>query len=149
MGGIRSVIYALIFAALVAFPALGAPGDANACSIDGVPSITVNGYNVVVNTTPPIGKNLSVWAPFLVPFPLHVGRNEALGEIRRRVAMSAEGFKYPWRWNFGDGSPTVRGTVVHHVYKKPGIYKVTVEAYFAAHKFWYTFDATQVHVLKL
>jgi hypothetical protein len=149
MNNIRSLVWSLAILAIIPFLNVGSVAVVQACSIDGVPSITVNGYDVVVNKTPPIGKNLSVWAPFLVPFPLHVGRNETIGEIRQRVAMSAEGFKYPWRWNFGDGTPTVRGTVVHHTYKKPGVYKVTVEAYFAAHKFWYTFDAAQIHVLKL
>jgi PKD domain len=149
MSFMRSVVCALALSMIVAIPNIGATHIANACSIDGVPSITVNGYNVVINKTPPVGKNLAVWAPFLVPFPLHVGRNEALSEIRERVSLSAAGFQYPWRWNFGDGSPTVRGSIVHHVYTKPGIYKVTVAAYFGKYKFWYTFDAAQIHVLKL
>ncbi|MDB5076619.1 MAG: hypothetical protein JWO42_2798 [Chloroflexi bacterium] len=144
------VLCSLVLPALVAFPSsVGSSASiANACSIDGVPSLTVNGHDVTVNKVPPTGNNLRVWAPFVVPFSLHAGRNDVLAEIQQRVAMSAEGFARPWRWTFGDGTATVRGMRVHHVYKKPGLYKVTVEAYFASHKFWYTFDAVQIRVLK-
>jgi PKD repeat protein len=122
-------------------------GVAQACSIDGVPSLTVNGYDVVINKAVPTGPNLRVWAPFVLSFPLHTGRVEALSEITQRVALQPEAFKHPWRWNFGDGTPMVRGMVVQHVFSKPGIYKITVDAYFASHNFWYTFDAAQIRVL--
>jgi len=122
-------------------------GSAQACSIDGVPSLTVNGYGVVINKTPPTGSALKVWAPFVLSFPLHTGRAEELSEITQRVALQPEAFKHPWRWNFGDGSPTVRGMSAKHTYSRPGVYKVTVEAYFASNSFWYTFDAVQIRVI--
>lgn len=122
---------------------------ARACSIDGKPTLTVNGYMVVINkTVPKLGANLRLWAPFVLSFPLHTGRQETLAEIAQAVPLQAEAFKTPWRWNFGDGTAAARGTKVHHVYKKPGTYKVTVDAYFPSHKFWYTFDAVQVRVLR-
>jgi hypothetical protein len=133
---------------LLACPAIPAAGTVSACSIDGVPSITVNGAAVVINRALPTGSGLKLWAPFLVPFPLHAGRNETFAEIKRLVALTQEGFAHPWRWTFGDGTPSVRGTIVHHIYRRPGTYKVTVEAYFASHKFWYTFDALHIHVVK-
>lgn len=126
----------------------GGAGAANACSIDGVPTLTVNGYTVAINKTVPTGTaNLRLWAPFVLSFPLHSGRNEVLAEIANRVPLRLEAFKTPWRWNFGDGSKAARGMTVRHTFSKPGIYKVTVDAYFPSHHFWYTFDAVQVRVL--
>jgi hypothetical protein len=144
------VLCSLALPALLAF-SIGvgsAQPIAEACTLDGVPSHTINGHNVVINKVLPAANNLRLWAPFVVPFPVHAGRNEVLAEIKQRVPMSAEGFAHPWRWTFGDSSAPVRGMSVHHVYSKPGLYKVTVEAYFASHKLWYTFDAVQIHVLK-
>ena len=135
--------------ALCAATMLGArAGQASACSIDGVPSLTVNGYQVVINkVVPKLGADLRLWAPFVLPFPLHTHRAEDLAEITQRVALQPIAFKTPWRWNFGDGTRSARGMKVTHVFARPGTYKVTVEAYFPAHHFWYTFDAVQVHVL--
>jgi PKD repeat protein len=136
-----------VLSSLLAANALG--GATQACSIDGVPSLTVNGYTVVINRVAPKSQtDLRVWAPFVLGFPLHTGRDEALAEIKQLVALQQEAFKTPWRWNFGDGSAAARGTVVHHVFRRPGIYKITVDAYFPSHKFWYTFDAVQIHVVK-
>src|SRR5690242_15284970 len=135
-------------AGVVACMLLGAQANrAQACSIDGVPSLTVNGYQVVINKVVPTGPNLRVWAPFVLSFPLHTGHDETLAEIQQRVPLQSEAFKNPWRWNFGDGTAPTRGMAVHHVFRRPGIYKVTVDAYFPSHKFWYTFDAVQVRVL--
>ena len=125
------------------------PGVSIACSIDGVPTLTVNGYSVVINkVVPTAGPSLRVWAPFVLSFALHTQHNEVLEELPQRVPLLAEAKKSPWRWNFGDGTPTVRGIRVQHSFRKPGIYKITVEAYYPSHKFWYTFDAVQVHVLR-
>ncbi|HWE61926.1 MAG TPA: PKD domain-containing protein [Chloroflexota bacterium] len=121
---------------------------AQACTIDGKPTLTVNGYDVVLNKAVPTGPNLRLWAPFVLSFPLHTGRQESLSEIVQAVPLQAEAFKTPWRWNFGDGTRPARGMKVQHVFKKPGLYKVTVDAYFPSHKFWYTFDAVQVRVVQ-
>lgn len=136
-------------AGVLACTLLGAQASpAQACSIDGVPSLTVNGYQVVINKVVPTGPDLRIWAPFVLSFPLHTGRDETLAEIQQRVPLQPEAFKNPWRWNFGDGTAPARGMAVHHVFRRPGIYKVTVDAYFPSHKFWYTFDAVQVRVLR-
>jgi PKD domain-containing protein len=122
--------------------------EAQACTIDGAPTLTVNGYAAILNKQAPVGKGLAVWAPFKLSFPLHVGRSEVIAEKKGQVPLPLEGFKVPWRWTFGDGSPVVRGMSVRHTFRKPGVYKILVEAYFPSHKFWYPFDALQVTVLK-
>ena len=135
-------------ALLAAVPLSLTLAQANACSIDGKPSITVNGHSAIINKTPPIGKDLSLWAPFVLSFSLQARRSETLAEIVQAVPLAQEAFKTPWRWNFGDGTTVARGTSVHHTYSRPGTYKITVDAYFPSHKFWYTFDALQVRVLR-
>ncbi|MGH2390770.1 MAG: PKD domain-containing protein [Chloroflexota bacterium] len=119
-----------------------------ACTIDGVPSLSINGYTVVINKVVPTGPNLRVWAPFVLSFDLHTGRDEVLDEPTRLVPLQPEAFKNPWRWNFGDGTPSVRGIEVHHKFSKPGVYKVLVYAYFPSRKFWYAFDAVQIRVVR-
>ncbi len=135
--------------ALVTTAMLGVGTAASqACTIDGVPSLNVNGYTVVINKVVPTGPNLNVWAPFVLGFELHTERDEVLDEPTKLVPLQPEAFKSPWRWNFGDGTPTVRGIEVHHKFSKPGVYKVTVDAYFPSRKFWYTFDAVQIRVIR-
>jgi PKD domain len=142
------IICSLVLPALTAIAAIESTGQSLACTIDGTPSATVNGSIVVLNKVLPIGGNLQVWAPFLAQSSLRVGQNASLGEITQRVALTQEAFRNPWKWTFGDGSTSARGAVVHHVYRHPGIYKISVLAYFPSHKFWYTFDAIQVRVVK-
>ena len=120
---------------------------ARSCTLDGVPSLTVNGYDSVINKTPPIGKDLHLWAPFILSFPLHTGRTEALAEVVQRIPLRQEAYKIPWRWDFGDGTPIGRGQAVHHAYRKPGVYKILVSCYYPSHNFWSVFDALQVRVL--
>jgi hypothetical protein len=138
-------------ALLAAIPLSLSLARASACSIDGKPTISVNGYQAIINQTAPTSKDvkvLEVWAPFVLSFPLHTGLNERIAENAQAIPLPLEAFKTPWRWNFGDGTPTARGTSVHHTYRQQGTYKITVEAYFPSHKFWYIFDALQVRVLR-
>jgi hypothetical protein len=124
-------------------------GRTLACTIDGKPSLTIDGHAVALNkVVPRLGSNLQLWAPFVFPVALQAGRKETLTEIKRLIPLQAEAFRTPWRWNFGDGSPLLHGFSVTHVFRHPGLYKVTVDAYFPSHKFWYTFDAVQVRVVK-
>ena len=122
---------------------------ARSCDIDGVPSLTVNHVVVLFNTEGPTSPaTLKVWAAFVAPFGLTVQRTYTFAEIRQRLPLTPEAFKSPWRWAFGDGSPAVRAESIQHAYRHPGVYKVTVSAYFASHRLWYTFDALQVHVVQ-
>jgi len=121
---------------------------AGACAIDGVPSLMVDNTVVRINLAEPTSPaTLSVWAPFVTPFSLSAGHSYAFTEIRQRIPLTPEAFKQPWRWTFGDGTPAVRGTTVRHEFRRPGVYKVTVSAYFPSHTLWYAFDALQVHVV--
>lgn len=138
----------LAAAAFIGIAAGTSPQNAGACTIDGAPTLLVNGYAAILNKDVPVGKGLAVWAPFKLSFPLHVGRDEAIAEKKGQVPLPLEGFKVPWRWTFGDGSPAARGMSVHHTFHKPGVYKIVVEAYFPSHRFWYPFDALQVTVLR-
>jgi hypothetical protein len=128
------------------FARWGAP--LQACSIDGKPTLTVNGHVVMRNSAIPAGSQLRLWAPFVFPSPLRVGHTQTLAEIAKAVPLAPEAFKTPWRWNFGDGSEPGRGTTVHHIFRKPGVYKVTVAAFFPSYNFWYTFDAVQLRLLR-
>jgi hypothetical protein len=124
-------------------------GQAVACTIDGKPSLTINGHTVALNkVVPRLGTDLQLWAPFILPRTLQIGQKETLTEIKKLIPLEAEAFRTPWRWNFGDGSALAHGFAVTHVFRRPGLYKVTVDAYFPSHKFWYTFDAVQVRVAK-
>ncbi len=118
-----------------------------ACDIDGLPSLTVDHTLVLVNSEQPTSPaTLKVWAPFVPPFSLIATRTYTFAEIRQRIPLTPEAFENSWRWAFGDGTPPARGDSVRHVYRRPGVYRVTVAAYFPSHKIWYTFDALQVRV---
>ena len=121
--------------------------QAQACSIDGKPTLTVNGDAVSINTAQPTSpQTLRVWAPFVLPSALRAGRGVVLAEIVKALPLTPEAYKVPWRWDFGDGSAPARGTAVHHIFRRPGTYKITVSAYYPSHRIWYTFDAAQLHV---
>ena len=118
-----------------------------ACSLDGVPSLSVNGRLVQPMTAKPSRAELATWAPFAVPDAFHAGRSvqfsERVPELKRSLPPPA--FAYPWRWQFGDGSTTT-GTVVTHAYRRPGLYRVTVWADYRAEHFWYEFDAAMIRI---
>ena len=123
-------------------------GPAGACAIDGLPSLTIDRSLVRINTAQPTSPAaLRVWAPFVPPFSLVAVRTYTLAEIRQRIPLTPEAFENPWRWDFGDGSKAAQGGSVQHAYRHPGIYKITVSAYFPSHKIWYAFDALQVRVV--
>jgi PKD repeat protein len=55
------------------------------------------------------------------------GPVEANNPIRLIATVQAGG-DVRFRWDLGDGSPSVEGAVVTHIYRLPGIYQVTVTA---------------------
>jgi hypothetical protein len=121
-------------------------GAAQACSVDGVPSLSVDGRLVAVNKS---NASSDSWTPFVAPGRYPANHALALREDHARVAAALPpvAFKFPWRWHFGDGA-TARGTAVSHSYRHPGVYIVSVEAYFVVgtQKQWFTFDKATLHV---
>ena len=122
---------------------------ARACSLDGVPSLTVNGRLVALNTASAATGSAATWAPFIAQGVYRASYSLLMHEDRAKVAaaLPSNAFVVPWRWRFGDGA-TARGTTVHHIYKHPGIYVITVQAYFVAgtRQHWITFDKAAIHV---
>jgi len=127
---------------------LGA-GVARACGMDGIPSLSVDGRVVAVNSALTSNARFDTWTPFVTRGAYPVGRPVVLTENKANVAQSLppEAFKYPWKWTFGDGA-TARGLSARHVYRRPGAYILSVEAYLiaGAQRQWYTFDKVTIHV---
>lgn len=127
---------------------LGA-GVARACGMDGIPSLSVDGRVVAVNSALTSNARFDTWTPFVTRGAYPAGRPVLLAENKANVAQSLppEAFKYPWKWTFGDGA-TARGLSARHVYRRPGAYILSVEAYLiaGAQRQWYTFDKVTIHV---
>lgn len=100
---------------LLAGVALAGAGPALACSIDGVPSLAVNGRLVVLNPALPVKGQLATWTPFAARGTYPAGHPIVLQEVRSRVIVTLPpgAFKRPWRWLFGDRT-TARGPRVRH-----------------------------------
>src|SRR5579875_3140271 len=137
MGRRRATVSALLAGLLVG------TGIERACSVDGVPSLSVNGQLVAVNSAEAGASSTDSWTPFVARGRYMTAHPLLLKEDRARVAAALPpvAFKFPWRWHFGDGT-TARGMAVHHTYHHPGAYVVSVEAYFVVgkQKQWFTFD---------
>ncbi len=144
MGSGRLALQGLVVGLVLAL-ALGGP--VAACSLDGVPSLSVNNTLVRSMTAKPSRADIAIWAPFTVPAAIPAGRpvrfSERLSELKRSLPPLA--FAYPWRWQFGDGA-TATGNTVTHTYRRPGLYRVTVWADYRAEQFWYEFDAAMIHI---
>lgn len=128
---------------------LAALSTAQACGIDGVPSLLVNGRLVRQNQARPVSGHLATWAPFMAPGSYRAGQPLHLDEMRGRVLwmLPPSAFRTPWRWTFGDGT-AARGLRVRHIYRQRGTYVVGVRAYLVdGHDSqWYQFDAAVIHV---
>jgi hypothetical protein len=129
--------------------ALGAAAvsTVQACSLDGVPSISANGLLAHINPTQPTVATLAQWAPFVFPAPFKNGATVRFQEDRRAVLRSLppQAFARPWRWSFGDKA-SAAGFTTSHLYSRPGAYIVNVWAYDASSRQWYRFDAVQIRV---
>ena len=122
---------------------------ARACSVDGVPSLSVNGRLVAVNSALGSSASVGTWAPFVARGAYPANHPLLLTEEQARVAQAlpALAFRFPWRWHFGDGA-SARGAAVRHAYRRPGTYIITVDAYLVAgtHKLWFTFDKASIDI---
>ena len=141
---VRMMLGGVMIGALV----VGA-GTARACSLDGVPSLAVNGHLVADNAALAGSASVEGWTPLVARGAYPANHPLLLQEDRARVAQAlpALAFKVPWRWHFGDGA-TARGAAVRHAYRRPGTYIITVDAYLVAGKqqLWFTFDRAALHI---
>jgi hypothetical protein len=104
---------------------------------------------VAVNPALASSASAEGWTPFVARGVYPADRPLLLQEDRARVAQALPSlaFTFPWRWHFGDGA-SARGAAVRHVYRRPGTYIITVEAYLVAgtHRLWFTFDKATLHI---
>jgi hypothetical protein len=71
---------------------------------------------------------------------------QRLAEARRLRLPPVCARTHPWRWDFGDHTRPAYGTRVHHVYRTPGTYCITVLAYYSVYGAWQPFDDVTIHV---
>ncbi len=116
-----------------------------ACALDNVPSMSMNGKLAARNNKMP--GNLSIYAAFYFKRPIKAGHKVTMAENRRECARSlvASAMRHAARWRFGDGT-TAYGWNVHHTYRAKGTYRITVSAYYAKGHEWYRFDEVDVVV---
>ena len=123
------------------------PSIAAACARDGVPSVSLDGHLAVVNRS--AGRVvLTTWSPFVFARPARHGHVVTLAENNREVARALPRavFTHPWRWDFGDQTHPAYGTRVHHIYRGPGTYRITVLAYYPVYGAWQPFDDVTIHL---
>ena len=134
-------------AAGVAILAALLPSLAAACAKDGVPSVSLDGRLAVVNRSA-TRVVLTTWSPFVFARPARRGHVVTLAENNREVAraLPRDVFTHPWRWDFGDHTRPAYGTRVHHIYRKPGTYRITVLAYYSVYGAWQPFDDVTIRV---
>jgi hypothetical protein len=138
----------VLVAAVAVALANAVPSLANACALDGIASISLNGTLAVLTTDAPQPDSLNTWARFtfgLAYAPhdvLHLA--EDMGKLRRSLPEAA--LHVPFIWSFGDGQ-SVRGMQATHRYDHPGWYKIAVQSYWPSGRGWVLFDSVRVHIV--
>ena len=117
-----------------------------ACALDNVPSMSMNGKLASHNKKMP--HNLRLYAPFYFKVKPEAMARDRFSENKKEVAKSltAAAMKRAPQWYFGDGSKAAYGWSVRHVYKRKGRYKLTVRAYYARDHQWFAFDESDVTI---
>lgn len=121
--------------------------SAQACSLDGIASLSLNGTLGTLTAGTPTGADAHYWAPFTL---LAVARGDAV-QLREDVnkvrnSLTPTLLKTPFRWSFDDGS-TVYGWTVGHTFTQLGWHKFTVSYFWPARKEWLEFDSAQLRVV--
>jgi len=125
------------------------PATAAACARDGVPSVSADGRLAVLNRSGGSARVIpATWSPFVFADTVSHGQGVTLSENNREVAraLPTSVFSHPWRWDYGDHSPFGYGTTVRHAFARPGAYRITVLAYYAAYATWEPFDLVTIRV---
>jgi hypothetical protein len=141
----RNVLIAVLCALMLAVPT----AVAQACSLDNIPSLSLNGRLPILNKAVPLNSaQLATYAPFVFPRPYPMRSIITFTENRRDVAKSlqASAMRRPWRWHFGDGA-VAYGWTVKHSYKHACNIQVSVDAYDPGTKAWYLFDRAQFRIV--
>jgi len=121
-------------------------GAAQACTIDGKPSVFANGTRAVIYKAAPTAATYATWAHFAFPRAFRAGQGILLKEddaLMRTVLPQAD-LTRSWRWHSGDGTART-GDTMTHTYRRAGTYKATVDAYFKGYG-WQLFDSVTVTV---
>jgi hypothetical protein len=118
-----------------------------ACSLDGVPSLSVNGHLASLTEGAVSPASAAYWARFtlLAAAPgntLHL--QEDLANVRR--SLSAAALATPFRWAFGDGA-SAQGYEVAHRYPRRGWYRITVSYLWPGMRRWIVFDSAQLQIV--
>lgn len=147
MPGHATAAYRLACLLVPAALMLASARSTQACSLDGVASLSVNGNLAGLTNGPATRSTLAHWAPFtlIAAAPgdtLHL--REDIGNVRRSIP--GEALKAPFYWTFGDGT-TATGQTATHRYTRTGWYKITVAYYRAANRTWVTFDDAQMQIV--
>src|ERR1039458_4093775 len=116
-------------AAMVTLAVGATVANVQACALDNVPSMSLNGTVAAHNNKVP--HNLNLYAPFYFKRSILDGREVSLSENRRECARSLTraAMGHVARWQFGDRG-TAYGWKVRHAYKHKGLYRITVSAYY-------------------
>ena len=125
------------------------PATAAACARDGIPSVSADGQLAVLNRSGGSARVIpATWSPFIFANTVSHGQGVMLSENNREVAraLPASVFSHPWRWDYGDHSRVGYGTTVRHTFVRPGAYRITVLAYYAAYAAWEPFDLVTIRV---
>lgn len=122
-------------------------GSVSACTIDGTPSAIANNTRAIIYKKAPTAATYSTWARFAFPRPYRAGQRIAFREddaLVRPVLTQAD-LRRSWRWRFGDGASHT-GDRVAHTYRRPGTYKVAVDAYYPHYGGWQQFDSITITI---
>jgi hypothetical protein len=134
---------------LVVVPALAlvAAPAAQACSIDGIASLSENGNIANRSDAPASGANVRGWAPFtlLAAAPgdvVHLAENTS----KLIGTLPAWAFARPFQWRFDDGAKAA-GTSVAHRFTALGWHSFSVNYYWPDRKRWVQFDSARLQIV--
>jgi hypothetical protein len=120
---------------------------AQACTLDGIASISMNGITANLTEGTPSPGDSAHWAPFtlLAAAPDdQLQLREDLGKVRQ--SLSPAMMSTPFRWDFDDGT-SAQGFAVTHRFTQLGWHKITVDYYYPTRRQWITFDSAQLRIV--
>ena len=126
-----------------------APRPAAACSLDGKPTAFADGRRAVLSTDRDTRATMRTWAPFSFAGRYRARMSLRLAEDQAalQVVLPPGTLRYPWTWTFGDGT-SGRGWTVTHRYAHPGVYRITIKAYYPTWQEYIPFDTVRITVVR-